>query len=1118
MSPVWSALVAFAIGISPLYTSNPVRVTVDRAHAVVVQAPAGARAADFPARVMALEAAVANAPDDAARATLGAQLADARVAWAVALRESYAYDEAIAQFLAAYASDHTARPRKGVTQLVEIGRTHCTVSRYEAAAAYAKRALEAARAGGWKREEGLALDLLGEVLLLTGRAGEAVEVLEGAAGLMRESGDASGEVNALKNVARARLYGGSTQAALDVLAKALVLAREVGDRMGEGALLHYLGLAAANLSESEKAISYYEQALAIRREAGDRHGEGLTLNNLGASYEVLSQYEKAIRYYEEALAIRREIRDRRGEGLTLNNLGVAFDNLGQYEKAIDYSEQALAIRREVGDRLGESDALNSLGRAYRHLSKYEKAIDHYERALAIRRDVEDRRGEGDTLNNLGVAYSDLSQFERAIAYYTLALTIRRELGDRAGEADTLNSLGIVYNDLNEYEKAIGCYEQSLAIRREIKDRRGEGLVLNNLGSIYNDLSWYTKAIGCYEQALAIRREVKDRSGEGLTYNNLGNSHYYLNQYDDAIGYYEKALAIRREVKDRRGEGTTLHNLMLVWKQEARPELAIFFGKLAVNCVQDIRGNIRGLDAELQKSYIGSNEATYRILADLLISRGRLAEAEQVLSLLKDQELENFVRGEGDTARASRHLDLTPEEAKLAERDAALTKQLVDLGQLYDALLAKSSLSADEERQIADVFARLQANQRDFKAFLDSLPTELGRAAQTAGSVENLKASLSIQQTLRDLGPGTVALYTLAGEDRLRVVFVSANFSRAFEYPIAAKELDTKIAAFRQALQNRTSDPRPAARELYQIVLGQVAPLLEQYGAKTLMWSLDGNLRYLPVGALYDGERYLVERYASCVFTLARRDALLRAPSGSWRVAGFGVSVPPAGTDFTPLKHVPTELTGIVRDAAKADTTGVLPGIRRLDGEFTRSALTLALARKYPVLHIATHFRFNPGDYTQSYLLLGDGQLSIQSIRDEASFEGVDLLTLSACETAMGGGGANGREVESFGMIAQDRGANAVLATLWPVDDASTEKLMTRFYRVREAGGMTKLEALRQAQLELLRGGGTAGGDSAEHRGTGKIAKNDTGQFKPDPAAPYAHPYYWAPFILIGNWK
>jgi CHAT domain-containing protein len=177
------------------------------------------------------------------------------------------------------------------------------------------------------------------------------------------------------------------------------------------------------------------------------------------------------------------------------------------------------------------------------------------------------------------------------------------------------------------------------------------------------------------------------------------------------------------------------------------------------------------------------------------------------------------------------------------------------------------------------------------------------------------------------------------------------------------------------------------------------------------------------------------------------------------------------------------------------------------------------------VHIASHFQFSPGNETNSALLLGDGTfLSLAQIKSLPNvFGGVELLTLSACNTATGGSGANGKEVEGFGVLAQRQGAKAVVASLWPVADRSTKLLMQEFYRSREArSGESKIAALREAQLKLLRGEITADtAQSTNRQITHEEAKPDETRrplFKPDPKAPFAHPYYWAPFILIGNWK
>ncbi|MGB0037204.1 MAG: CHAT domain-containing protein, partial [Candidatus Acidiferrales bacterium] len=167
-----------------------------------------------------------------------------------------------------------------------------------------------------------------------------------------------------------------------------------------------------------------------------------------------------------------------------------------------------------------------------------------------------------------------------------------------------------------------------------------------------------------------------------------------------------------------------------------------------------------------------------------------------------------------------------------------------------------------------------------------------------------------------------------------------------------------------------------------------------------------------------------------------------------------------------------------------------------------------------LVHIASHFDFAAGNETDSFLLLGgkDAQgerLTLAELRKDPAFnfEDTQLLTLSACNTAVSGAEGDGREVDGLGMLAQQKGARAVVASLWGVYDPSTGLLMQEFYkRWPNQPDMSKAEALRQSQLALLRAKPVAPNstDSA-----GKVASAHSS---------YAHPYYWAPFILIGNWR
>jgi CHAT domain-containing protein len=229
-----------------------------------------------------------------------------------------------------------------------------------------------------------------------------------------------------------------------------------------------------------------------------------------------------------------------------------------------------------------------------------------------------------------------------------------------------------------------------------------------------------------------------------------------------------------------------------------------------------------------------------------------------------------------------------------------------------------------------------------------------------------------------------------------------------------------------------------------------------------------------------------------VFTPAAQISLERPSQDSWRVAGFGVSQHEAG--FSQLPSVHYELDNIVKEGDD-DIVGVLPGEVYLNDAFTLEQLATTLSNNdsdpHAVIHLASHFSFEPGRESNSYLVTGGGgRLTMDDLKyGDFAFHNVDLLTLSACNTGLSVIEADGSEVEGFGALAQNRGAASVIATLWSVADESTGDFMSRFYQTRNAQ-TSKVASLQSVQKEFI--------------------ESDTTD------KDFSHPFYWAPFILMGN--
>jgi CHAT domain-containing protein len=421
---------------------------------------------------------------------------------------------------------------------------------------------------------------------------------------------------------------------------------------------------------------------------------------------------------------------------------------------------------------------------------------------------------------------------------------------------------------------------------------------------------------------------------------------------------------------------------------------------------------------------------------------------------------------------------------------------------------------------------MASRNREFNDFCDSVLPKMLKESEKR-EAERTRNLRGLQATLSDLGPGTVLVHTLAAENELFLVLTTPGSALAKSSPIGREELAKKARAFRALLNDPLSDPRPAAKELHDLIIGPLAEELDGAGAKTVMFSLDGPLRYVPMAALHDGEKWFAETRASVLFVETAKHNLKDLPDKSPAAAAFGVSK--AHGFFPALDEVPRELRAVIRsDGSPGAANGVLDGRFFLDEGFTRDSLKRGLRGSANVAHIASHFQFLvPGGAARdnSYLLLGDGsRLTVADIKDELDLGGLDLLTLSACNTAAGIASGEGAEVESMGNVILSLGAKAVLATLWPVNDVSTALFMSDFYRFRYGDDSAdKAESLRLAQLALMRS--DAEPESAER---GRLVLPYSGTSSPGspegPAAPawdgegFSHPFYWAPFVVMGNFR
>ncbi|WP_346294093.1 CHAT domain-containing protein [Sphaerothrix gracilis] len=957
------------------------------------------------------------------------------------------------------------------------------------------------------------------------------------------------EGDRLLELGRQQYQAGEFQAAIESWQQALEIYREISEEIRQAEALDNLGSAYHSLNNYQQATILYQQSLEIYYELlGEQHPKiAIILDKLAAIYEFQGAYAEALSLYERALEIRTNSLSPDDLSIiaNLNSLGRVYLTLSNYSESINYFEQSLAVSESLDDQTVQREAFINLARVYGRSGNYEQALNLYNDALLITQEIGDVQGEliifnevvenlmlsgkysealeilefsneldfnaidsASVLSNIASIYAGLGMYEKSIDFYFEALAIIKLSGDRHSEAVILNNIGETYFSSGSFEKSVDFYYSALNLFGE-GDITGESRVLNNLANVYYIFENYEKAIELLEDSLLLKRKLGDRLGESVSLGNLGSILHRLEQYEESITLLIESLYIKKEVGDQPGQGIVLANIGYIFAAQEKLELAIFFLKQSVNIYEVIRHNNQNLDYEMQQAYANTIAETYRRLADLLLQQDRILEAQRVLDLLKVQELDEYlrdVRGNSNTQTGVNYL--RPEAAILAryeERQQSAIALAQELETLKD--IAEDQRSEAQNQRIAQLTNLLDEINSSFAEF--SRSPEI-RALIEQLSYEAREASINLDQLSRQRDElqqlNAAIFYPLILEDRLELVITTPDSPPLRRtVPVTKVELNEAILAFRQALTRPGSDIEAPAQQLYDWLVRPLEDDLAEAGVETIIYAPDGQLRYIPLAALHDGDQWLIQRYRVNNITAASLTDLTKADAAQPRILAA------AYTDET-LIHTPEvngtsyTFTGLPGAGLEVET---LPAERTfLNQAFSLSAVR-PLMDNYTVLHLATHAAFVPGVPEDSFILFGNGDTPTLRDIEGWTLNGVDLVVLSACETGVGGLG-NGEEILGLGYTFQSRGAKAVLSSLWQVSDQGTQVLMTAFYNALSQG-MTKAEALQQAQMALITGDFSAIG--AARAGIG-IVNRQTGEAFT--AEGLDHPYYWAPFILIGN--
>jgi len=620
--------------------------------------------------------------------------------------------------------------------------------------------------------------------------------------------------------------------------------------------------------------------------------------------------------------------------------------------------------------------------------------------------------------------------------------------------------------------------------------RHPGEMDENYQSLLSSLRIALRMAGRGEEADAVEAELLLMSSGPDASSRLdeGWKLFRTSNYEGSLLLGHQALSLALEKNSFQVQGAAQILMARSLEGLGETDTAIFWARASLENVQARRMRLRARDN--RDAFVKRNRGPYTLLARLLNTQGRFLESEQVLTLLKADELEALGVRRAATGSVppgdARETKLAAENLK---RTLDILKVSSELETLGDRRREAKQFSSIDAVRHAELTALSQGWRKLYLEFL----AETRIPAVDPNAVRVPVAAPMNLQLAASRGDRTVAIRYILDSDRLDITFYTRHAALPQRILVSTKNLELQINAWRRAVQD--GDPLIAeySKPLYEALIAPVQALLKASEAQTVVLALDGVLRSISFAALQgENKKFLVEQYSFALhYDPKPALGIPASPRAVWRIAGLGVteghrvSVGGQGLVFNPLPHAKVELESLQRlGLSRAGDTS-------LDAAFTPQRFLEVLRPPYNVIHVASHYRFAKGREDLSVLLLGSGVLSLASLASY-DYTGFELITFSACGSGLSENADNPVAIEGLGGAVLQAGAMSAMVTLWDISDQATPKLMEDFYRATIGGTMTRAAALREAQLQVLRN------------------RVSTEQEK--------HPRAWGAFVLMGEWR
>lgn len=741
---------------------------------------------------------------------------------------------------------------------------------------------------------------------------------------------------------------------------------------------------------------------------------------------------------------------------TLNNKGVRQLEMGQATAALETWRQAEAAYTQAGDRLGKLGSQLNQVQALQILGQYRRAKTLLEQINTQLQTLPGSPLKASGLRSLGVVLLRTGDFSESEQVLQSSLEISKRLGTDTGS--TLLALGNVARaEQNDSQKndsvsaeAIAFYQQAATIASDHLVRLQARL---NLFSLLVEGNQHTQASSLLPEIQTLLADLPTSRATVYAQVNLAESlikasltapHSSLPPLTAIAQLLANAVRQARDLQDSRAEAYALGQLGHLYEISGQWTEAEQLTRQALQVTQSIPADDVAVSWHWQLGRISKQQG------QTLEAIAAYNQAVETLSVLR-----------GDLVA------INPEaQFSFREQVEPIYRELAQL------LLDNNPTQANLERARSVIEALQLAELNNFfrEACLDTQPQQIDR-----------------------VDPNAAVVYSIILRDRLALILSLPNQPLQYRFTSLASSSERSSQEQHQGEIDRNYDdllatlspfittqaPLRPHQQLYDWLIRPLEADLAKSQVKTIVFVLDGVLRGVPLAALHDGQQYLIEKYSLAL--TPGLQLLPPQPLSPQKLDTLAGGLSQARQGFSALPGVAEEIQQV---------STLVPTSILLDQSFTRSQLTSKLASvPFPIVHLATHGQFS-SESENTFLLTWEGRIKVKDldqlleVRDRQNRRPIELLILSACQTAAG----DKQAALGLAGIAVRSGARSTVATLWSVQDSSTAELITHFYTALKQPGISRAEALRQAQLSLLR------------------------------SPNYQHPYYWAPFVLIGNWQ